>query len=149
LRWVETNPDDLVAQAAAAVLDVMAAAPGAHPVAAADVVVLTDRKQTGLEMVQRLAGYGVKAVHTFSRDGGVFSTHAPALKATTVHAFKGWEARALVVVLGHASSEYALRVAYIGMTRLKAHPEGSYLTVVCGDRRLEGFGQTWPEFIRT
>lgn len=148
LRWIQTNSDDLVSQGAAAVLDVIAGSPGAHPVAAADVVVLVDRNQTGLEIVQRLAGYGIKVIHTFSREGGVFSASAPAVKATTVHSFKGWEARALVVVLGHASSEYALRVAYIGMTRLKAHSYGSYLTTVCGDRRLEGFGRSWPELIQ-
>lgn len=148
LRWTQSNAEDLVGQAAQAVLDTLAGSLGARPVAAADIVVLADRNATGQAVVQRLAGYGVTPVHTFSLGGGVFSTSSPAVKATTVQSFKGWEARALVVVLGHASSDYALRVAYIGMTRLKAHPDGSYLTIVCGDRRLEGFGRTWPEFVQ-
>lgn len=148
LRWIQTNPEDLVGEAARAVLDTLAGALRARPVAAADVVVLADRNATGQALVQRLAGYGVTPVHTFSRGAGIFSTSSPAVKATTVQSFKGWEARALVVVLGHASSDYALRVAYIGMTRLKAHPDGSYLTIVCGDRRLEGYGRGWPEFVQ-
>jgi hypothetical protein len=34
------------------------------------------------------------------------------------------------------------------MTRLKAHPRGSYLTVVCAAPELAEFGALWPEKAR-
>ena len=41
-----------------------------------------------------------------------------------------------------------LAAAYVAMSRLKRHAEGSYLTVVCSDPKLQEYGQTWPTYER-
>lgn len=147
LRWVQADRAELVSEAVRAVLDVLAAAPDARPLSPADVVVVVDRKQTGREIVERLGADGIDLVHTFDGQRDRFTPAALAVKATTVHAFKGWESRAAVAVLESASSEHGLRLGYIAMTRLKAHSHGSFLTVVCSDPRLRSFGRSWPEFV--
>ena len=110
-------------------------------------VVVVDRNDTGREIVRRLGTYGIDVVHTFDGVGDRFVPAAPAVKPTTVRQFKAWESRAGVAVLESASRESDLRLGYIAMTRLKAHAHGSYLTIVCSDPRLRGFGRDWPEFV--
>ncbi|WP_299360191.1 hypothetical protein [uncultured Paracoccus sp.] len=67
------------------------------------------------------------------------------VKATTLHSFKGWESRLLVVQITRASSDDSLALVYAGLTRLKRNVRGSHLTVVCSAPELAGFGRRWPE----
>ncbi len=72
------------------------------------------------------------------------------IKATTLHSFKGWESRAIVIYLGHNYDIKSMFLAYTGMTRLKRHIESSFLAVVCAIEELESYGRTWETFeIRT
>jgi len=71
------------------------------------------------------------------------------VKGTTVHSFKGWEGRALVLAVGANASPAARHAVYSGITRLKAHPQGSLLTVVSADPDLREFGLRWPRFSET
>ena len=68
------------------------------------------------------------------------------VKASTVHSFKGWEARAIVLHIGSSRDRKALATAYVGLSRLKRHEQESLLTVVCSDPELEEYGRTWPMF---
>jgi hypothetical protein len=68
------------------------------------------------------------------------------VKATTIHSFKGWEGRHLVVAIGNGEGQRARSAVYTALTRLKRHPGGSHLTVVCTSTELEEFGRGWPEF---
>jgi hypothetical protein len=65
-----------------------------------------------------------------------------------IASFKGWEGRAVVLSIGRARKRDDLSAIYAGLTRLKTHPQGSYLTVVCSAPELETFGRLWPEFRR-
>ena len=65
------------------------------------------------------------------------------VKATTLHSFKGWESRLLVVHVGHAIGSDGLASVYAALTRLKRSPEGSWLTVVCSAPELSEYGRTW------
>ena len=65
------------------------------------------------------------------------------MKACTIHSFKGWEARYMVIAI---CEDTDLESAYVAMSRLKRHTEGSYLTVVCSNPTLEDFGRTWTAF---
>ena len=89
------------------------------------------------------------------RDATVQHRHAPrpcprqqGVKATTLHSFKGWETRLLVIYVDAATDPKALALVYAGLTRLKRHTEGSWLTVVCSARELDKFGQNWPSYAR-
>ena len=68
------------------------------------------------------------------------------IKATTLHSFKGWETRALLICIEHAKDKRAMALLYAGLTRLKQHPSGSFLTVVCGEQNLAEYGKSWPDF---
>ena len=95
----------------------------------------------------------MRVTHTFSasaRDQRAqkqrFFKGSERVKGTTLHSFKGWEGRALVVAVSQGTSTAARRALYTGLTRLKTHPHGSHLTVVCADQSLRSFGKLWPEF---
>ena len=69
------------------------------------------------------------------------------IKATTLHSFKGWESRALVIYIGQAVDKKSLALIYTGLTRLKRHRQGSYLTVVSCAHELIEHGKTWPIYV--
>ena len=68
------------------------------------------------------------------------------IKATTLHSFKGWESRALVIFIGSTVDPKALALIYTGLTRIKRHLEGSFLTVVSSANELKNYGKTWPKY---
>jgi len=70
------------------------------------------------------------------------------VKATTLHSFKGWETRGLVIYAGHRNSQKALALTYTGLTRIKRHPECSYITVVSAVPELSAYGKTWAEYVQ-
>jgi len=69
--------------------------------------------------------------------------------ASTIHSFKGYEQRGVVLGIEAAEDEAdhdGLVAVYIGLTRVKAMADGSAaLTVICADERLRSFGQRWFE----
>ena len=157
LKWLQTSPqalaDDTVESIRAMVVDSRVDEADVE-LAFADVVFLCDRLQLGREIVERLGERNVRVANTFAsaeqerrRQKRYFFKGSEKVKATTFHSFKGWEGRALVVAVGSARGDRERRALYAGLTRLKAHPHGSYLTVVCAEPALRQFGQLWPEFI--
>ena len=80
-----------------------------------------------------------------------FWPEAPGVKGCTIHSFKGWESRA--VVMGIGTNSKSRRLAYVAMTRLKAdgHGRAAFVTVVNADPGLNVFGElfvrpleSWP-----
>jgi hypothetical protein len=149
LRWHQTdleNFEDQLAIVALAAPDVM----GLNP---ADVVVLVARNSTGLKLVRRLQDNGHRVKHVFgeSMEERRWQRRAfwkgQTYLASTIHSFKGYEQRG--VVLGVAgprdeSDADSLITTYIGLTRVKAMADGSAaLVVVCADERLRAFGDRW------
>jgi len=157
LCWVQTEKNELAAASVEAIRQSLAtqSANGRAPTAFADIVFLCHRKDLGREVVSRLSALGVHVIDTFSsnsqeerRQKRYFFKGDARVKATTIHSFKGWEGRHLIVAAGGAGGQPALSAVYAGLTRLKAHVSGSHLTVVCAAPELESFGKTWPEFER-
>ncbi len=62
------------------------------------------------------------------------------MKATTLHSFKGFESSHLVVYVDRIDWPEDRALLYVGLTRLKAHPNGSMLTVVSSCPELYSFG---------
>ncbi len=118
-----------------------------------DVTFLAGSQKFGREVVRKIGMKGVKSVHTFSSNNresrrrklGFYMGDAR-VKGTTLHSFKGWETRALVLYVSHVTDGNSLALVYTGMTRLKRHVDGSYLTVVCSTPELEEYGRTWLDF---
>ena len=152
LRWVQTSSErgiDVCCE------EILALAPSVDPdvLAMSDISFLTTHQTLGNGLIHRLGKKRINCIHTFADDSresrrkkmGFFMGGA-SIKATTLHCFKGWETRALVLFIGHAIDTRSLAAAYSGMTRLKRNVNGSYLTVVCAAQELEQYGRTWPEF---
>lgn len=97
---------------------------------------------------------GVHVLHTFDKQNSrrqkrAFFQGAAQIKATTLHSFKGWEARHLVVFVGRVERAEDRALIYTALTRLRRHEAGSALTVVSCCPELFAYGQSWPEFVES
>lgn len=131
-----------------------------------DVIFLASDNSLGLSFVERCEQLNVKVLHTFgqdiigrhvtdnvgvSRDSSRKKLHFylgdARVKTTTLHSFKGWEARNLVVQVSRVDSPEQQALFYTALTRLKRHPNGSQLTVVSSCPDLAHFGErNFPDF---
>jgi hypothetical protein len=153
LRWVQTIPLDADKVCTDEIIRLFQECKY-KDMSFADVTFLCDTREFGWKVVTQLGKRGIRAVHTYHPDDvesrrqkiGFYMGDAR-IKATTLHSFKGWESRFLVIYLEKAmsSNEYAL--LYAGLTRLKRHPKGSCLTVITCEENLRKYGTTWPNFV--
>lgn len=153
LRWVQyTGTDD--AQICFNEILGLFNRPGTEGLSIADTTFLCDSKKIGYEVVRRLGRERIRCVHTYEADErecrrqkvGFYMGDAR-VKATTLHSFKGWEARTLVIYIERSMSPESLALLYTGLTRIKRHTEGSYLTIISKSPELMEFGKTWPDFV--
>ncbi len=152
LKWVDTTPQlasDICKQ------EVLGMSPSASPelLAIPDITFLSSNQKFGIEVVGNIGKEGVKTVHTYSEDSSQsrrkkmgFYMGDARIKATTLHSFKGWEGRALVIYIGEKVDKKSLALIYTGLTRLKRHMDGSYLTIVNCCSELTEFGKSWDEY---
>ncbi len=151
LRWIQCDPEDAQKQCVDATLAMMRET-GKGGLANADITFICNDIDFGGKVVGELDTYsGIHTIHTFERNRleqtrrkMAFYMGDARVKATTLHSFKGWEARLLVVHVGHAIGSDGLASIYAALTRLKRSPEGSWLTVVCSAPELSEYGKTWP-----
>ena len=119
-----------------------------------DITFLCDTNKKGLDVIKELKSIGVNAIHTFSEDNiesrrmkmGFYMGDAR-IKATTLHSFKGWESRAIVIFIGKSVDKKSLALIYTGLTRLKRHSKGSFLTIISCANEFIPYGKTWPKYI--
>ena len=102
-----------------------------------DITFLAQNNDMGRAFVKRCEQEGIHIVHTFSQDGRdsrsqklAFFQGDARVKATTLHSFKGWEARHLVLYVSRITSPEDRALFYTALTRLKRHTHGSMLTVI-------------------
>lgn len=151
MRWVQTTRENAAQDSVAAILDMPIFA-DPDILSIPDVTFLSPSNDIGLQVVKMLGNKGIRVVHTFSQNGRDsrrlkhgFFMGAAKVKATTLHSFKGWETRALVVYTGYHLTQRSRALIYSGLTRIKRHPDGSYITVVSAIPELAGYGSTWPD----
>lgn len=152
LRWVQRDPETTATDSCVTEILSMLKRSGRDGLANADLCLLTDDQRVGAEVVRLLREKNIRIVTTFD-DRGVESKRNKMgfwmgdarVKATTLHSFKGWESRLLVVHITRAFTADARALIYAGLTRLKRSVQGSHLTVVCTAPELSKFGQRWPE----
>lgn len=115
--------------------------------APSDVVFLANHRE-GLEAVNVIADAGYEVQHVFGstnaekRDRKMrFWGSAAGVKGCTVHSFKGWESRAVLMSVGWGGE--ARRLAYVGLTRVKGDRanRSAFITVVNSDFGLRSFQQ--------
>ena len=129
-----------------------------------DIIFLTPRNDTGLGFVEKCEEKRVRVLHTFSQEDQKFDPFGQGdgnlrkyensrrkklafflgdarIKATTLHSFKGWEGRHLILYVSRITSAEDRALFYTALTRLKTHPNGSMLTVVSSCPELYSFGE--------
>ena len=152
LKWVQAAPGHA---AAACVQELLRFAPWVEPklISMTDITFLSPSVEFGLDVVEQMKEKRILFQHTFDNDARqararkqYFFMGDARFKATTIHSYKGWESRCLVIYIGRAATKRALSVAYTGMTRLKRHEEQSFMVVVSSVPTLQDYGRTWPEF---
>jgi len=149
-RWAQC-PDDESAEACVKEILLMMCQTGDKGTANADITFLTDDAKAGAAVTQQLARRKIRTVSTFGpeyrqrrREKMGFYMGRAEIKATTLHSFKGWESRMLVVHVSQSWTDENKALVYAALTRLKRSPEGSWLTVVCAAPELADYGKTWP-----
>lgn len=153
LKWVQTRPE-MITEVCRQELFLLAVDTEPDFLSIAEITFLSDTKKSGQDVIEEVNKRRVRAVHTFAKDPKEsrrqkvgFYMGDSRIKATTLHSFKGWESRAIVICIGQQVDKKSLALIYTGLTRLKRHTEGSYLTVVsCADELLS-YGKTWPKYV--
>lgn len=153
LRWVQVNESNAIDVCCDELMRLAIENNFNDGLSITDSTFLCDSKKLGFEVIKKLGSKGVKTVHTFAHDDkesrrqkvGFYMGDAR-IKATTLHSFKGWESRALVIYVSNKTDLKTLALIYTGLTRLKRHEEGSCLTVVSCSEKLLEYGKKWPEF---
>ncbi|AOZ70745.1 hypothetical protein LPB142_16570 [Rhodobacter xanthinilyticus] len=155
LQWVQCDEQEVVSRCVNAVLAMMKLTGPSVGASNADITFLSSSHEVGRQVVEELdrEPWGISCAHTFAESRAeqnrrkmAFYLGRPSVKATTLHSFKGWEARMLVLHLGTAMSAENMAATYAAITRLKRDPAGSFLTVVCSAPQLSDYGSTWPMF---
>jgi len=152
LRWVQVNSE---AASNACVNETLRlfSENTLRDMAISDATFLCSTRKFGFEFVKAIGSKGIKTVHTFDesdqesrRQKVGFYMGDARVKATTLHSFKGWEARILVVYIGGKVNRKNLALIYAGLTRLKRSTMRSCLTVISTIPELAEFGKGWQSF---
>ena len=121
-----------------------------------DIVCMLPEHWSGFDFADRIERtLGIRVAHTFSNapDSELRQRQSRPLKrafwggngqikATTIHSFKGWEARYLLIYIDDVWKTSAMpALFYTALTRLLRHEGGSSLTVVSSCPALRDFGQ--------
>ena len=153
LRWVHYTGSDAAQICCDEIIGLFTRV-GSERLSVADTTFLCDSKNLGQDVVSLLDMKGIRCVHTFDEDEkesrrqkmGFYMGDAR-VKATTLHSFKGWEARTLVLYMGREITLASLALLYTGLTRLKRHPDGSFLTVISKSYELNEYGKSWHDYV--
>lgn len=157
LRWRQVAPSASKADECVSALMGILHASHSDPVAVADLVCIVDKDEIGLEVVSKLREKRIYAIHTFGQGTSrrerkedsrrkklAFFKGDARVKVTTIQSFKGWESRALVLLISEANGPDSLALAYAGITRLRRDDHGCYLTVICSAPQLAEYSKSWP-----
>ena len=150
-RWLNTDrPNELGRVLGGEVVRLLAAHPELSP---NDVVFLCENHRDGVDAVQVIEDAGHPVHHIFSENKSEqsrrkrrFWPDAPGVKGCTVHSFKGWETR--VLVMGIRADRGSRRLAYVAMTRLKTDSAGgqSHISIVNSDLKIAPFQSTFEHW---
>lgn len=154
LRWVQVNHCNVHGIANQEVWNMLKH--GKNGLSVSDLTVLVDSEALGQRIVSQISECKTRCIDTFDQDKKqgrrkklAFFMGDARIKVTTMHSFKGWETRALLICVERVNDDKSKALLYTGLTRLKHHPSGSFLTVICGDPNLAEYGRSWPDFERT
>lgn len=148
-KWVNVDPENQTEAVVSNILDLLELE---RPVLPGDITVLVEDHHLGFAVFRGLTDHGIDHQHMFAplgTDGehpasrrrlkAAFWAGTPGVKGSTVHSFKGWESKALVVAVSDRPN--AERLAYVALTRLKGEPRDmrAHVVVINANRKLNAF----------
>ena len=115
-----------------------------------DINLIVDDTDEGEKVASLLEKKNIKIVMGFSKEKGyadrekklAFWKGRGEVKISTVHSFKGWEARITVINITKAKTQKDFAIIYTALTRIKKHPEGSILKIITTSEELINFSRT-------
>jgi hypothetical protein len=117
-----------------------------NPFPITDITILLEDHEDGLELVQGLESQGRDIAHVFAETKVEqrllkikFHNGVGKLKACTIHSFKGWEQRGVILILRGINSEQSFRLLYTALSRVKRSTRGSFLLVISYVPELRDF----------
>lgn len=149
LRWIHVRQDSKMLEACDAEVRSMMQRLRKNT-AIPDITILSGNKKLGRELVRMQEEKNIKVLHTFQKDNKdsrrqklAFFQGDARIKGTTVHSFKGLEARHLVVLVTSIDRAEERSVLYTALTRLLRDQHGSCLSVVSCCDKLRPYGRSW------
>jgi len=144
LRWLQVRGNDQARKAHICERELTRMMKELPPNTAVTDITLLSNREIGREVVKLLQKKNVHVLNTFDnqRQKRAFFQGAAQVKATTLHSFKGWEARLLVLFVDKISHTNSKALFYTALTRLRRHDWGSCLTIVSCCDELKTFGKT-------
>lgn len=150
LRWIHVEHGESEANVCFIELErIMRTLP--QNTAMADLTFISSSEKIGHQVVKMLQNKNVQVAHTFNEDLGASRRQKRAffqgdarVKATTIHSYKGWEGKLLVVFIGSIECPEDKAMLYTAMTRLRKDQQQCALTVVSTCNELKAFGKSWP-----
>jgi hypothetical protein len=122
---------------------------GICELSASDITILVQNNEIGKMVCQVLLAMNVKNINIFDDDAAkarvkknYFFKGDSRVKVCTVHSFKGWESKAILIFFGSLVEDADYSLLYTAITRLKSGL-GSIMYVVCSDQRLSHFENEW------
>ena len=118
-----------------------------------DQTILTTTHKTGLTVCTVLDSKRQKYTDVFGKDWKeqrrkkqYFFKGSQTIKACTIHSYKGWESKALFIVIDKFNiNHHDLELIYVSLTRLKGG--GScVLYILCIEPKLKAFGKKWHDY---
>jgi superfamily I DNA/RNA helicase len=158
LRWVQVSSKILATSSIDEVLNIMKFYES-DKISVSDITILVDNRELGIEIENLLYENNLKVIGTFCDDEDEifrkktekgkklsFFKGDARIKLTTIHSYKGWEARILLICVNRVKNQRDMALLYTAMTRLKWSNSGSFITIVCAEPDLAKYGKTWPDF---
>ncbi|MGP4734878.1 MULTISPECIES: nuclease-related domain-containing DEAD/DEAH box helicase [unclassified Psychrobacter] len=121
-----------------------------------DISILVQDKSLGKDVCGVLDKIGIRHINIFSfnKDSETsvkeerarkmaFYKGDTRIKVCTIHSFKGWESKAILLFLNKAEEVHDYSLIYTGLTRLKS-TESSLIKVVCSIPSLANYSKIWP-----
>lgn len=139
LRWISCNSKDDAFDQAEAAYDYLSKEKKQHPT---DIVMLFIKKEWGEEMVKIFKDKRkLKVNHTFSdRHKKRFWMGSERTKMSTIHSFKGWELKNIIIVINDGNeSENLSSLIYTAIGRTQGN-----LIVINRSQDYDNYGRTWP-----
>lgn len=119
----------------------------------ADQTILTTTHKIGMDICNVLDSKKIKHTDIFAEDWQeqrrkkqYFFKGSHAIKACTIHSYKGWESKALFIIIDKLEpSHHDAELLYVALTRLKGgSPCAIY--ILCTESNLIGFGNRWNTY---